>query len=151
MAAEHVDAEIRGDQAWVTCIFTNTGPATERLMGFPQALEGDSPELLDFRAFVDQNEVSVTFRPNAQPQGEWDYAGWHTFTVPFAAGQTRTVRNTYQGRLTWESNGARLFEYVLHTGAAWQGPIGQADITVHWHRDPGLFQSRGSVIRERPF
>jgi len=139
MAAERVEAEIRGDQAWVTCIFTftNTGDATQLLIGFPQAqpTEGGAPELLDFQAFVDGEEMPVTFHPNVQPEGEWDYAGWHTFTVPFAAGQTCTIRNTYHGRLTWLSNGGRFFEYILHTGAVWQGPIGQADIIVHWQRD----------------
>lgn len=141
MAAERVEAEIRGDEAWVTCLFTftNTGPATEVLMGFPQAqpIEGGVTELFDFRAFVDEEEVPVTFRQNGQPQGGWDYpiAGWHTFTVPFADGQTRIVRNTYHGRLTWESNGGRLFEYILHTGSTWHGPIGEADIVVHWQNE----------------
>lgn len=71
MAAERVEAEIRGDEAWVTCLFTftNTGPATEVLMGFPQAqpIEGGVTELFDFRAFVDEEEVPVTFRQNGQP------------------------------------------------------------------------------------
>ena len=141
MIAERVEAEIRGDQAWVTCVFTftNTGPATDVLIGFPQAQsrerEGEAPELVDFQAFVDGTEVPTIFRPNAQPQGEWDYAGWHTFTVPFAAGQTCVVRNTYHGRLTLISNGDRAFGYVLHTGATWHGSIRQADIVVRWQRD----------------
>jgi hypothetical protein len=139
MAAEWVEAEVRGDQAWVTCVFTftNTGPAVEVLMGFPQAWSrgGGESELLDFRAFVDGEEVSVIFRPNGQPQGDWDYAGWHTFSVPFAAAQTRIVRNTYHGRLNLVSNGDRAFEYILHTGATWYGPIGQADIVVRWQKD----------------
>lgn len=140
MTAEQVEAEIRDDQAWVTCVFTftNAGPPIEVLMGFPQARsirEGEAPELMEFWAFVDDEEVPVTFLPNAQPQGEWDYEGWHTFKVPFAASQTRTMRNTYHGRLTWYSNGDRAFEYILRTGSTWQGPIGQADIVVRWERD----------------
>ena len=141
MAAERVEAEIRGDEAWVTCVFTftNTGPTTEVLMGFPQAqpIEGGEPELRGFRALVDEEEVPVTFRQNGQPQDRWDYpiAGWHTFTVPFAGGQTRIVRNTYHGRLTWESNGGRLFEYILHTGATWYGPIGEGEIVVRWQKE----------------
>lgn len=139
MAAERVEAEIRGDQAWVTCVFTftNTGPAVEALMGFPQArsMTGGESELLDFRAFVDGEGVPVTFRPNAQPEGEWDYAGWHTFNVSFAAGQTRIVRNTYHGRLSLVSNGGRAFEYILHTGATWHDSIGQADVVVSWQKD----------------
>jgi len=137
MVAERVEAEIHGNHHWVTCIFTfrNAGPATEVLMGFPQAQSmrrGNAPELRDFRAFVDGEEVPVEFRPSGRPEGERDYAGWHTFTVPFAAGQTRTVRNTYHGRLTLISNGYRSFGYVLHTGATWKGPIGQADIVLRW-------------------
>lgn len=140
MAAERVDAEIRGDRAWVTCVFTftNTGPPTEVLMGFPQAdsTRGES-ELVDFRAFVDEVEIPVAFRHDTQTQARSEYpvAGWHTFTVAFAPGQTHIVRNTYHGRLTRVSNGGRIFEYILHTGATWKGPIGQADIVVRWQRD----------------
>lgn len=139
MAAERVKAEIRGDQAWVTCVFTftNTGPTVEVLMGFPQArsIVGGESELMDFRAFVDEEAVSTIFRPNARPQGDWDYAGWHTFNVSFAAGQTRVVRNTYHGRLNLVSNGDRAFEYILHTGATWHDSIGQADVIVRWQKD----------------
>lgn len=139
MSAERVEAEIRGDQAWVTCAFTftNAGPAIQVLMGFPQAqaFAGGDPVLRDFRATVDGQEATVAYRPNAQPEGEWDYAGWHAFAVDFATGQTRTVRNTYHGRLNWQSNGGRAFEYVLHTGATWRGPIGQAEVIVRWQRD----------------
>ena len=139
MAAERVEAEIRGDQAWVTCVFTftNTGPAVEVLMGFPQAqsLMGGESKLMDFRAFVDSEDVPVIFRPNAQPQGDWDYAGWYTFNVSFAAGQTRVVRNTYHGRLNLVSNGSRAFEYILHTGATWRDAIEQVDIVVRWQKD----------------
>lgn len=152
MAAERVEAEIRGDEAWVTCIFTftNTGGATQLLIGFPQAqpTEGGAPELLGFQAFIDEVGTPVTFRPNAQPEGERDYAGWYTFVVPFAAGQTRTVRNSYHGRLTWTSNGGRLFEYILHTGAAWRGPIGQADIIVRWQRDRDV--APGTILVSPP-
>jgi hypothetical protein len=139
MAAEWVDVELAFDQSWVTCIFTftNTGPATDVLMGFPQMQarpnRREAPELRDFRAWVDGREVAVIFRPQAAGEDEERYAGWYTFDVPFAADQTRVVRNTYHGRLTWSGSAyGRSFGYILHTGANWAGPISQANVIVHW-------------------
>jgi LPXTG-motif cell wall-anchored protein len=139
MASESVQAEIRGDQAWVTCIFLfqNIGPATDVLMGFPQATRtpGGSPELLDFRSYVDDEEVPDAFRPDVRREADREFEGWYAFSVPFAAGQTRLVRNTYHGRLTRHSNGERSFGYMLHTGASWHGPIGRGEIVVRWTSD----------------
>lgn len=139
MAAERVEVELARDQSWVTCVFTftNAGPAAAVLMGFPEMRarpnRREAPAVRDFRAWVDGSDVPVTFRPQAEGAGEEHYAGWHTFEVPFAAGQTRVVRNTYHGRLTWAGGAyGRSFGYVLHTGANWAGPIGQADVVVRW-------------------
>src|SRR5438270_345093 len=64
MAAERVDAAIHDRQASVTCVFTftNSGPPTTVLMGFPQMVaERGSPELLDFTAKVDGKAVATSF------------------------------------------------------------------------------------------
>jgi len=139
MASESVQAETRGDQTWVTCIFQfqNSGAATEVLMGFPQGarVPGGSPELLDFRSYVDDEEVPVAFRPDVRREADREFEGWYAFSVPFAAGQTRQVGNTYHGRLTRHSNGERSFDYMLHTGASWHGPIGRGEIVVRWTSD----------------
>lgn len=142
MAAERVDAVIRGNQAWVTCVFTftntNSGPPASVLMGFPQMavepLRG-APELLGFQTEVDGKAVQTSFKKQQQQSEDEQYAGWYTFNVSFAAGQTRTVRNTYHGRLTFISDGELGFSYVLHTGATWLGSIGRADVTVRWLSD----------------
>lgn len=76
MDSEHVDAVIRDDGAWVTCVFTftNSGPAAHVLMGFPEArsrrsLSSDTAptELLDFQAFVDGLEFEVQYLPQVVP------------------------------------------------------------------------------------
>jgi hypothetical protein len=77
----------------------------------------------------------VTFRPQARPQDDMDYAGWYAFSVHFAGGQTRRIQNSYHGLLTMDSMGGKLFLYVLRTGATWKGTIAQADILVRWHSD----------------
>ncbi len=139
MVAEWVQAEVGAWSAQVTCVFTftNAGPATTVLMGFPEARDysgrGD-PSLHDFRAFVDGQEVATDFRPQAEAQGYSNYAGWHTFSVSFAADQTRVVSNSYRGGNSYTSNGEHSFSYILQTGSTWAGPIGQADIVVRWSR-----------------
>jgi hypothetical protein len=141
MTGERVEAEIRGEVAWVACTFTfvNSGPAADILMGFPQGRsnrEGEPPPpLLEFRASVDGVAAAVTFRPQARPQGDMDYAGWYAFNVHFAAGQTRRIQNSYHGPLTVDSMGGKTFLYVLRTGATWKGSIGQADIVVRWRSE----------------
>jgi len=106
-------------------------------MGFPQGarVPGGSPELLDFRSYVDDEEVPVAFRPDVRREADREFEGWYAFSVPFAAGQTRQVGNTYHGRLTRHSNGERSFDYMLHTGASWHGPIGRGEIVVRWTSD----------------
>ncbi len=137
MVSEVVEVWLYGPSAEVeaTFDFHNMGKATEVLMGFPQEKgregRGDSPELEDFKAYVDGVEVEVTFKEQVEPRKGLDFAGWYTFKVAFAPGQTRVVRNTYRGAHTYVSDGCRFFNYVLRTGGLWKGPIGQADIIVH--------------------
>jgi hypothetical protein len=141
MSAERVDALIRGDQASVSCVFTftNSGPPTTVLMGFPQMnseRSNESGKLLGFTAEVDGKAAAVTFKPQVENSSQpVMYAGWYTFNVPFAARQTRIVRNTYHGGLSGFSDGTRAFGYILHTGATWLGPIGRADVNVRWLKD----------------
>src|SRR5216110_270090 len=97
MTAEQVDAVIRSDQAWVTCVFTftNSGPPATVLKGFPQMTServGTAPELLDFGSEVDGKAVAVSFRKQATSgSGQSEYAGWYTFNVPFGANETHSV------------------------------------------------------------
>jgi hypothetical protein len=145
MDAERVEATLRGDEAWVTCVFTftNAGPAADVLMGFPELLPdpdgGPSPALNDFTAEVDGESLPVTFREQVTATVEADAAGgagncrgWHTFTVPFASGQTRVVTNTYRGQLGHMSDMSQTFHYILASGASWRGPIGDTIVRVQW-------------------
>lgn len=81
MVSERVEADLSAWSAQVTCVFTftNPGTATTVLMGFPEMRgrpgRGDDTSLKDFRAFVDGQEVAVTFRPQAEPQDFPEYAG----------------------------------------------------------------------------
>lgn len=138
MISEVVEVWLHRSYAEVKATFTfhNTGEATEVLVGFPQGKGregrlGDSPELKDFKAYVDGVEVEVTFKEQVEPEKDLDFAGWYTFKVAFAPGQTRVVRNTYRGAHTYVSDGTCFFNYVLRTGGLWKGPIGRADIIVH--------------------
>lgn len=139
MVSETVEVWLHPSFAEVEATFNfhNTSDATEVLMGFPQRKERegregfDVTELQDFKAYVDGEEVEVTFKKQTEPQEGLNFAGWHTFAVPFEPDQTRTVRNTYRGRLTYLSDGTQIFDYVLGTGRLWKGPIGQVDIVVH--------------------
>jgi hypothetical protein len=144
MAAEevHLKVGVERTQVDVTFTFVNDGPAREILMGFPVGTpEGEhqgDPELHDFSAWVDGRRMAVKQEPQtakgpAVVNSLGDalrYPAWITWSVPFAAGQTRTVRNTYWGANTHWSNGEVAAGYILRTGATWKGAIGSAVITA---------------------
>ena len=138
-----------GSTATVDCRFTfkNAGAARSVLMGFPaygltweknlSAYDVNAAKLQNFRAYVDGSAVKVKEVKALAPPGTasvieyWDanyYYSWYTFTVPFAAGETREVRNTYRVTLV-EGNSGYSAGYILRTGRLWQGPIGHARIT----------------------
>lgn len=146
MVAERVDIYPYSGWVYVEAEFTlhNTGPTTELLVGFPEEEYQDEDSrgglrrlaIKDFTAEVDGASVPVTYRtatPSSEPvrSGELGIVGWHTFGLPFAADQTRVVRNTYFLRPTWHSNFVLGFHYLLQTGAVWKGDIREADIVVH--------------------
>lgn len=66
--------------------------------------------------------------------GWWSSAGWLTWQMDFAAGATRTVevtyRTSYRGAYRRELLGAAGFDYILKTGAFWDGVIGRALVDV---------------------
>ncbi len=61
---------------------------------------------------------------------------WRVKSVPFAAHQTRVVRDEYVAALSYPSmvsrspEDARWFTYILDTGASWKGPIGRERVTI---------------------
>lgn len=126
----------------VTFTFHNAGGPTRVLMGFPadakrheedRAEFGDDWTLHDFAAYVDGQPVPARQEKGIQP--EWgrsnlDFPAWWTFTVDFAAGQTRTVRNTFWVKNLFWSNGHVRTGYILTTGAVWAGRIERAIVTV---------------------
>ena len=149
MVEEQVTILVAGEQAHVEglFVFENGGAESDVLMGFPQArasTPGSAPELIDLRTFVDGEEVPTVFLNQAYPVGDLDFDGWYTFQVRFLPGQRRTVRHTYHGRLTLNSDGSRRLEFVLRSGATWQGGVGRALIELRWENPRDV--QWGSVV-----
>lgn len=144
MESERVDVWLYPSWAFVEAQFTlhNTGPAVDLLVGFPQEKKSAEEsigrdvsdlELKNFTAEVDGQSVATAFKVDvSSPElPGLNVAGWQTFEVPLASGQTRHLKNTYLVRLVRISNGDALFSYILRTGALWKGSIRVADIIVH--------------------
>jgi len=151
LAAEFVHIDFRRSPAEVDCVFflENAGPATTATIGFPNESGGvDVEEFVPFSSFVsyvDGDTAQVTVLPDAEHQQHGDYGVWYVKTVPFAAGQTRCVRNVYTGTHGGYSTGHSAFDYILWSGATWTGPIGVADLVVTW--DPSLAPMDSLTIR----
>ena len=144
MLAETVRARVSQDSIEVNCEFTfvNHGPADTVLIGFPVRSSGADvcgdcsdesmtiQPMTGFRSWVDGVEVECTAMPDAEHTGEQEYAYWWTKSVPFAAGQTRVIRDYYIESPGYDSMDGRSFAYILETGASWAGTIGSAEIIV---------------------
>lgn len=137
-------------EAEVTALFTmrNQGTTAETMqVRFPLSNpsgygdgDGDHPELTDLTAAVNQTAVPTTRITLPNPLGnEAPPVAWAAFEVTFPPGQDVLVEVKYtlsaMGYVPYAS-----FQYVLETGAGWQGPIGVADIilqlpypaSAHW-------------------
>ncbi|MTI66735.1 MAG: hypothetical protein FH753_09070 [Firmicutes bacterium] len=136
----------------VECIFTfkNTGKENTVLMGFPATLDnnyienspGESEDSIikNFKAFDDneklpvklENEVKVNLDLDDFKKRNW-YDKWYTFKVPFKAGETKKIINTYEYKAPVSAIGPGLKTtgYVLDTGAFWKDNIGHAKIIFH--------------------
>jgi hypothetical protein len=87
MVEEHVDIEdVTAPHVTARFVFTNEGPATNVLIGFPEMGDQiepgkpESPGLDNFRSFVDGKPIAVTRRmARSKPRSlsEFDYVAWY--------------------------------------------------------------------------
>lgn len=124
-----------------TFVFRNDGPAKTVLMGFPEGLPdpqrdhfGDDLGLHDFKTWIDGRPIPVK-REKGWPGGQDDgsasqYPYWWTWELPFAARETRVVRNSYWVKNHYWSNGTVLTGYILETGASWKGAVGRVKVAL---------------------
>ena len=120
----------------VTFIFHNDGPATRVTMAFPEEYTAGRGKSLDhFRTWVDSSPATASRKviEKGDPDDD-DSRGSAVWLkeVPFAAGQTRTVRVAYSGIYGGNAAGDVWLDYILKSGASWKGPIGACTITVNW-------------------
>jgi hypothetical protein len=112
-------------------------------MGFPEQASGDvkrhsRSRFRSFRSYIDGHPVETRFVRGVS-RNEFEYTYWHVKSVPFAAGQTRTVVDQYTSGLGGVSDGTRFFSYVLRTGKSWKGRIGEAMINVDTSALPSYY------------
>lgn len=169
MVSEEIVIDMDRNTVECTFEFRNTGEARDVLMGFPGKLREDlgssfsddvSLSLDNFKAYVNGEELTVKREKGIQPEISLpDYSEWFTFTVPFKAGETVIVRNTYNYVPSYNSIGDVITGYVLQTGATWKGKIGMARVEFKlgsiqpWQIEqlkPGGFVFEGnSIVWER--
>ncbi|MCE5200498.1 MAG: hypothetical protein ABFD54_14035 [Armatimonadota bacterium] len=143
MIREQVNAQVL--RSWrtpprVRCefVFKNEGKATTVKMGFPEMSAGELAPIPDknvtaldgYLSWVDGKPVKTRIVPSRN-NGDQNYQAWHIKDVSFAAGQTRTIVDSYSGGMGGDVDGNRWFNYILKTGASWKGPIGKAAIKVN--------------------
>lgn len=101
-------------------------------LGTPDSVAPLSPPAVieDFAAWVDgvPAQLGRVEAPGITPWGDY-LIHWATWPVRFPVGQDVIIQVSY----TLHPTGYRpfgTFEYVLETGAGWQGTIGEATVTI---------------------
>ncbi len=151
MKNEVVQIDIKDKLITVDCkfVFQNSGPACTVRMGFPdQGLGAEEPyqgeplpplsklkaTFLSYQSYVNGKNVPTRLIPTSD-RGLF----WHEKTVKFPADNELVVRDVYTlnpGQQVTNENGIyKQTGYVLHTGASWRGPIGQAEVIINFNKD----------------
>lgn len=126
-------------QADLLYTFANQGPARTLTIGLPFDMpdcldESDinGPSLCDKEGMRNlsteiDGRLAPVSRTDVKVSKPVHFNRLYSVQVPFAAGQTRTLRHRYQSYTISSVEGLR-FLYLLRTGSTWAGPIGKAEI-----------------------
>ncbi len=165
MAEERVSVDIEpvgggGYRARVVAEFrlSNPGPATSLVVGYPEWVTTPTAEVTGpfqmlsvegLTVEIDGRPVTVSEQSVQQDaSGEaYNASGpWFAWPMDFEAGATRLVTVSFEQQVRGQKvfvggqayEGVICFDYVLVTGAAWDGPIGDAEISVQLPEDIDL-------------
>jgi hypothetical protein len=119
--------------------FSNDGPDTRVLMGFPERGAGDIlPEqyrervgFQEFSTWVDTVKVTAERRPSSDARDSGYQAYW-VKQVSFAKGQVRSIRVRYKAEAGARTNGERWVSYDF-TGGTWKGLLDESILTLVLH------------------
>ena len=125
------------DSIYVECVFYlhNAGAERDILVGFPEFAWGDvgneGTPFTFFRSYVGGYELQVSRQEEKVDRSSYGFRYWWTKQVHFPAGKTVVLRDIYAAK-PGASNAppSEWLSYTLATGAAWEGPIGSADIII---------------------
>ena len=135
---EVIRIQVHEDKADFDVAYTFVNTTSQELtvrLGFPQRKAYmDTEALQDFTVLAGGQAVAADLVKGEPGSGEVDGhylpdMDYYVYELVFAPGETKKVTNTYW---TWstEYRGLWSFDYYLHTGATWKGPIGILDIFV---------------------
>jgi hypothetical protein len=153
MAAEKVDINVTERDGEVHALVTasfdmfNRGPGVNLTIGFPlfsgsgayYSVPGgyadfDTARIADFHAASGQMSfVPIRRKITAKLPGDIQFAGdWYVWQMDYpGGGKTTNVQVSYDQTLNYKrDHGYALTDYVLRTGALWDGTIGDATVTM---------------------
>lgn len=114
-------------------IMQNLGSSTETMAAlFPiSANDGyyNYPEITDVQVKVDGNVIGTQRITIPSPEDDNYLLPWVEFDITFPPGQDVLIEITYTLKGIYEYPYVN-FEYILATGAGWQGTIGSVDLIV---------------------
>ena len=129
-------------------LLRNSGGADEVLqVGFPMQVPKQAASAGDYVKITNlaASAGGSAFETEAATVGGEIWSAWQ---MRFPPGDT-TVRITYDLPVTSDRCNAEL-GYIIHTGAAWAGPIGQADLIVRYPyaAEAGFLSPRGYYLND---
>jgi hypothetical protein len=124
----------------VDMTFKNQGPDTTLQMGFPVLADDRDGKLVEidthFRTWVNGKEVAITKKqgiPNPL-KGDWHFSKTvYTYIVSFKRGETQKIKHSYNVGGSFSSVKRWELQYILRTGALWNGVIEDFALTYKTH------------------
>ncbi|MCD4694484.1 hypothetical protein K8R62_03960 [bacterium] len=140
MKNEEINMYVNSESTEVDVVYNfvnSTSKSVEVIMGFPEKVYSyEDYKLNDFKAFEEGEEIGTEFRNEEDAVTEG--VNWYIYKVNFGPYEEKQMRNTYSIKHTgWA--GKFMTNYVLETGASWEGEIEIVDIYAYFEENVSLY------------
>lgn len=135
MVKEYVLIRLEKEGFRARCIFWfyNKGKTVNAMVGFPDYSDESLP-LSNFSCLVNGNRTDVILKRGISRTPDGDTLGtnfWYAWKAQFRSHDTTVIENEYTGKYGGSVTGIEDVDYVIGTGASWDGPIGQGRIVFN--------------------
>lgn len=132
----------------VNYTFKNTtSKRVEVKMGFPEPCSFcngyEREKLNDFKAYENEKEIEVNFLEGQYDEESYTQTNWHVSQIVFEPFEEKEIKNTYWIVPSGYKEGQTWFDYILETGASWEGVIGRVEVYINFPDEISVYDVKG--------